>query len=138
MRALKSTFGLVGAAIPVLYCGGLVYYFANVEDFTGVPVGDALNPTMIGLGAIGLLFLIPLVLKVLRLAGRPGAPGSGSGGGRPDHASHDEPSDFDPDAAIARYLTRRPSGTDGSASPPSPHADGRPARPAAGFGRRGA
>lgn len=137
MRTLKSTFGLIGALIPVLYCGGLVYYFANVENFTGVPVGNALSPTMIGLGAIGLLFLIPLVLKILRLVGRPGAPGSGSGG-RADQSAQDVRSDFDPDAAIARYLAQRPSGAPNPASPRSPHAGGRPVRPTAEFGRRGA
>lgn len=136
MRALKSTFGLIGAAIPVLYCGGLVYYFANVENFTGVPVGDDLSPTMFGLGAIGLLFFIPLVLKILRFVGRSGAPGSGSGGGA-DESAQGEPSDFDPDAAIARYLARQTSGASGPASPLSPHAGGGPARPTSGFGRRG-
>jgi len=133
---MKSLFGLVGAAIPVLYCGGLVIYFAGVEQWTGVPVGDALNPTIYGLGAIGLLFLVPLVLRVLRLVGVRGAPRSGGGGGA-DEAPHDEHSDFDPDAALARYLARRPPGAPGSASPPAPFGGGRPAGQAA-FGRKGA
>lgn len=134
MRTMKSVFGLVGAAVPVLYCGGLLIYFAGVERWTGVPVGDGLNPTMFGLGAIGLLFLIPLVLKILRFAGRPGAPGSGSGG-RADESAQGERSDFDPDAAIARYLAQRSSGAPNPASPPAPHEGGRPVRQT-GFGRR--
>ncbi|MEA3014672.1 MAG: hypothetical protein QOD42_3217 [Sphingomonadales bacterium] len=128
---MKSVFGLIGAAIPVLYCGGLLVYFAGVEKWTGVPVGEALNPTMLGLGAIGLLFLILFVLKVLRLFGGKGAPGAG--GGRTDAAPKEDERAFDPDAAIARYMARRSSG---AGDPASPQEGGGPAR-RTGFGRRG-
>lgn len=134
MRTTKSIFGLIFAAIPVIYCGGLLLYFGNLQRWTGVPVGDALNPTMLGLGALGLFFLIPFVLRIVRLFRGPRAPGAGGGG--PDKAApEEERSDFDPDAAIARYLARRGQGPDGPASPPGPQ-EGGAARPAARFGRK--
>jgi hypothetical protein len=133
MRTVRNIFGLVGAAIPVLYCGGLFIYFANVQSFTGVPVGDELNPTMIGLGVVGLLFLIPLAFKILRLVREAGAPRSGGGGGRADGSPPAERSDFDPDAAIARYLAQRPP--DGHGAPP-PLAPARPPARLAAFGRK--
>lgn len=135
MRTTKSIFGLVAAAIPVLYCGGFLLYFAGVGNSFGGLLDGALGPTMVGLGAVGLLFLIPLVLRIRRLAGGTGAPGAG-GVGRPDKAPQDGPSDFDPDAAIARYLAQRPTGGRDPASP-APDGAGGPVRQA-GFGRRGA
>lgn len=134
MRTVKSTFGLVGAAIPVLYCGGLVIYFAGVNNAFGGMLGRQLGPTMVGLGVIGLLFLIPLVLKIRRLVSPPAPPGA-SGGGRADEAPKDGGSDFDPDAAIARYLARQSPGARDPASPPAAHGGGGPVRQA-GFGRR--
>lgn len=113
---MKSVFGLIGLAIPVLYCGGLVIYFSGLEQYTGVPVSNAVGPTMLGLGAIGLLFFIPLVLRIVRLVRGTGAPEAG-GGGRAGEAPKDEGSDFDPDAAIARYLAQRGSGPRDPASP---------------------
>jgi hypothetical protein len=136
MRTTKSIFGLIAAAIPVLYCGGLLLYFAGVRNSFGGLVDGGLGPTMLGLGAIGLLFLIALVVKVMRLFGGKGAPAAG-GGGPADAAPEGEGSDFDPDAAIARYLARRSSGAHDPASPHPPPADGGPVRQA-GFGRRGA
>lgn len=143
MRTMKSTLGLIGAAIPVLYCGGLVLYFAGVNKSFGGMLGRELGPTMVGLGVIGLLFLIALVLKIRKLAagsGGPAAPGAGSGGGGGgpvDRAPQEEPSDFDPDAAIARYMAKRPPGPRGPASPFAAHEGGRPAGQP-GFGRKGA
>lgn len=135
MRMIKSIFGLVAAAIPVLYCAGTLLHFSRVRTSSAGMLDSALGPTMLGLGALGLLFLIPLVLRIRRLVALPAAPGSG-GGRRPGQAAPDEGSDFDPDAAIARYLAQRPPGAPDLASPPA-HASGRPVRQAA-FGRRSA
>ena len=63
MRTMKSAVGLIAAAVPVLYCGGLLLYFSRVGGSFGGLVDGALGPTMVGLGALGLLFLIPLVLQ---------------------------------------------------------------------------
>jgi hypothetical protein len=140
MRNAKSIFGLILAALPVLYCGGFLLYFNGVRTSYGGWLDGSLGPTMIGLGVVGLLFLIPLVLKIRRLlrgTGAPGAPGAGRGGGRSDDAPKDEGSDFDPEAAISRYMAQRSSGARGPASPPARPAGGGLARQA-GFGRRGA
>ena len=135
MRTVKSIFGLILAAIPVLYCGGLLFYFNGVRSSFGGWLDGGLGPTMLGLGAVGLLFLIPLVLRILRLFGGAGAPGAG--GGRADEAPKEEHSDFDPDAAISRYLARRSSGAGDPASPPAAYGGGG-AVGQAGFGRKGA
>lgn len=136
MRTMKLTFGLIAAAIPVIYCGGFLLYFGGVRSAFGGMVDSQLGPTMIGLGAIGLVFLILFVLKILRLFGGKAAPAAG-GGGPVDQAPKDEPSDFDPDAAIARYLAKRPPGPRGPASPFAAHEGGRPTGQP-GFGRKGA
>lgn len=136
MRTVRSFFGLAGAVVPIVYCGGLLYYFADVQKWMGGALGKALGPTMLGLGAIGLLFLVVLLLRIRRLVGGPRAPKSGVGG-RAVEGLPDEPSDFDPDAALARYLARRSAGSPGAASPGAPLGSGRPAGQA-GFGRRGA
>src|SRR4051812_25746859 len=103
MRNLKSVFGLAGAVVPVIYCGGLLYYFF---DISGGSVEGAetigLGPTMIGLGAVGLFFCTPLIVKIMRLVSRPRSPGSG-----PDKPTDDDGSGFDADAAIARYMAQR-------------------------------
>ncbi|MEA3044063.1 MAG: hypothetical protein QOH47_1901 [Sphingomonadales bacterium] len=136
MRTMKSIVGLVAAAIPILYCGGLLLYFNRVRTASAGLLDGALGPTMLGLGVIGLLFLIPFVLKFRRLVAPPAAPGSGSSG-RAKEAPQEERSDFDADAALARYLAQRPRGAPNLASPQAPQEGGRPGGPAA-FGRRGA
>ena len=122
MRTMKSVFGLIAAAIPVIYCGGFLLYFGGVRNAFGGMVDSQLGPTMLGLAAFGLLFLILFVVKILKLFRGTGAPGAG--GDRADKAPKDEGSDFDPDAALARYMARRSSG-------------GRDPGRQAGFGRRG-
>jgi hypothetical protein len=136
MQGLKSGLGVAGAVIPVLYCGGLYYYFSNVETFTGVPVlGDELGATKLGLAIVGLLFVIPLAWKIYRLANPPAKPGSGKGARAADPLEG-ERSDFDPDAAIARYLANRPEAAEQPQSPPASFGVARPAPRPGGFGRK--
>ena len=135
MQPIKSVFGLIMAAIPVVYCAGFLLYFNGLRSSSAGLLDGALGPTIIGLGVIGLLFLIPLVLRIRKLVAPPAAPASDKGL-RAEEAPRDERGDFDPDAAIARYLARQASGAGGPASPAFPHSGGGPARPAAGFGRR--
>ena len=132
MRTTKSTFGLIFAALPVLYCGGLLLYLNNVRGAFGGLLDGAMAPTMLGLGAIGLIFLVLFLWKVRRMAAPPAPPRTGGG---PTNGPEEEKSDFDPDAAIARYLARRESGADGSAPPSASPGGGRPVRQAA-FGRK--
>ncbi len=113
MRNWKSAIGLVFALLPVLYCGGLLLYFEKVRRAGGGLFDRELGPTVIGLGGFGLLFLLLLLWKIRRFVAPPPPPT----GIAPDP----RPSDFDPDAALARYLSRRGEGGSG----PSP-----------GFGRK--
>jgi hypothetical protein len=133
VQALKSGFGVAGALVPVLYCGGLLYYFFDVGGSVQEAQAIGLGPTLLGLGIIGLLFCIPLIIKIVRIFASPRSPGSGGG---PDASMRDDESGFDPDAAIARYMAQRP--TDAVPSAPSARPAQRssgPVRPT-GFGRK--
>src|SRR5438105_838334 len=105
MRAMKNWIGLIGALLPVLFCGGFLLYFSKVRGAFGGLVDRELGPTMVGLGAFFLLFLVLFLVKLWRFS-RPPASSSGPGGraAAPEEAPH---SDFDADAALARYLARR-------------------------------
>ncbi len=121
--SFKAVFGVFGALLPIGYCGYLLLYFRDVSGDKG-PVETGLGPTMLGLGAVGLLFAIPLILKAARLlaGSRPTA-----SGGRELLA---EESTFDADAALARYLARKAA--QGGHVPQSPP----DAAPRTGFGRK--
>lgn len=103
MRTAKSFFGLIAALLPILYCGGLLLYFGRFNHATYGLFDRALSPTMFGLAAVGLVFVLLFALKLWRMA-RPPAPPRSGGGGLDGNAPK---SDFDPDAALARYLARR-------------------------------
>ncbi|HYE29198.1 MAG TPA: hypothetical protein VD887_13610 [Allosphingosinicella sp.] len=128
-RTYSPALGIFRALMPVLFCGGFLVYFAGVERWTGVPVGDALTPTVFGLGILALLFAIPLVLRIARLLGPPPPRKPGSPPRQEPLAPG--PGDFDADAAIARYLARREP-----ASPPSPPAPAAAAQAPPSFGRK--
>lgn len=130
MRPLKSSFGLVAALLPVLYCGGLVYYFLDLSGSVQEAEDLGLGPTAIGLGVVGLLFSIPLFLKIIRLFTRRSLP--------PDDDAPEDGDSVDPDAAIARYKARQ---SQEIASPPAKPAPAKPSPPKSSgqrptFGRR--
>jgi hypothetical protein len=102
MTSVKSVVGVIGALLPVAYCGGLLYYFTQNNTLEG-PVGQGLGPTVLGLGAIGLLFCAPVIFKLLKLF----APAKPEPGKVRDAVDEDEGSGFDADAALARYMARK-------------------------------
>ena len=104
MRTAKNWIGLVGAAIPVLICGGFLLYFNKVRGAFGGLIDGQLGPTMFGIGAFGLLFLALFLVKLWKVAGAPPAAGPGA---RADAAVDAARSDFDADAAFKRYMARR-------------------------------
>jgi hypothetical protein len=104
MQTSKNWFGLVGAAIPVLICGGFLLYFNNVRRAFGGLIDGQLGPTMLGIAAFGLLFLVLFLVKLRKVAGGP--PGARPGA-RIEAALEAEKSDFDADAAFERYMARR-------------------------------
>lgn len=134
MKTTGSWFGMVGALLPVLLFGGLFLYFDKVSDATYGLLDGALGPTRIGVAGLTILFAI-LFLWRLKRAATPPPPKGGAG---IDAAVEEAKSDFDPDAAMARYLARR--GT-GAAVPPSgsapPFGTDVPRPPAGSFGRKG-
>ena len=84
METFKTASGLIKALVPVLYFGGLLYYFFDVS---GGSIENAnmigLGPTLLGLGIVGLIFCIPLAIRIARILNGPRTPGSGSGPSRP-------------------------------------------------------
>lgn len=129
MRTLKSRFGVIGALVPIFYCGSLLYYFLDLSGSAQEAATDGLGPTVLGLGAISLLFSIPLIMKVVRILAGPRSPGSG-----PDASTRDD--EFDADAAIARHIARRSAeAAPNSPSVPPVREGGGPAR-RPGFGRK--
>jgi hypothetical protein len=115
MRLMKS-LGVLGALLPIVYCGGLLFYFAGFGKETKTLEAGGLGSTILGLGVVGLLFCIPLVFKIAKLFARSRA------GGGPDAPS----GGLDPDAMIARYMAKQAAtGASDSA-----------AAPRAGFGRK--
>lgn len=135
MRTLKPGFGVIGAVLPVLYCGGLLYHFLDTNGSVEEAKTDGLGPTLLGLGVVGLLFCIPLIVKIVRIFAGPRSPGS-SGCGGPDGSAPDGEGGFDADAALARYMVQRSeeAAPEPPAVPPALDRGGRASRPS--FGRR--
>jgi hypothetical protein len=140
MQAAKSWFSVVMALLPVLFFGGMFLYFSSVNNASFGLLDGALGPTRIGLGALTILFALLFLWRLKRAATPPPAKVSLS----PADAKLEEvKSDFDADAAMARYLARRGEGGSAApapppsfAPPPVPTVDGVPIRPG-GFGRKG-
>lgn len=128
--------------LPLLYFGGLIYYFSGVGGGTLQGIADiGLGPTILGLSVLGLLFAIKPLMMLVRLL-------AGMGGGRPQAVAtargsaigdeQDMPaSGFDADDAIARYLARRdtPAATDDQSVPSAPLSPP-PMAPRPSFGRK--
>lgn len=106
--SVKTLWGLIAGLVPVVWFGGLAIHFHRVNEALGGFASRELMPTIVGLGGLGLLFSIPILIKLVRLAS--GAT-SGLKGPKASAAADDAPpSDFDPDAVIARYLERKAAG----------------------------
>jgi len=133
VRTFKSVWIVIGALMPIAYCGTLLYYFLDISGSMRGARTIGLGPTVLGLAVVALLFCIPLILKLRRIIARPG---SGSG---PDGSTREDETGFDADAAIARYMAQRSV----EAAPATPartfgalaYKGGGPAK-RTGFGRR--
>jgi hypothetical protein len=111
MRSFKTVFGILSALLPVAYCAWLFSYFLNMGGSTENVVGMGLGPTVFGLGAIGLLLCIPLLYRILRaVTGSGRAKADRESGAEAGTAALEAESDFDVDAALARYMAKKESG----------------------------
>ena len=127
---MKSGLGVIGGLLPLLYCGGLLFYFM---DFSGSPQQakqDGLGPTILGLAAVGLLFCIPLIFKLAKLFAGPRSPGSDGRDGSPPRGK----GGFDPDAVVARYLAQQTA--QAAPGPAQESTEPKNSEPRAGFGRK--
>jgi hypothetical protein len=117
MKSVKSIFGIMSAMGPVIYCGGLFFYFIDQGASLGDLGASGLGPTVIGVGVVGLLLFIPVIFKILRFVG--------GGAVRPEPVAKrgtpvedDAPaSSFDADAALARYMARKAAEEDDQPAP---------------------
>ena len=134
MGSMKGAVALIAVLVPIVYCGAMVYYFFGVGGSMQGVAAIGLGPTVLGLGAIGLLFCVPLLIRILKLdATTPSKPGA-----RPRFAANMpvEEEAFDADAALARYLARKAEAGDEPQAvvAETGHAQSASARPA--FGRK--
>lgn len=139
MKTLK-VLSLISALTPVAYCAQMAFDLSDYVETagTGRPGGwwqhaleSGLAPAMIGLGAVGLVFVIAFVLKLLGVL-RSGADGGARSRRRPEgSAAADEGADAE--AMIARYLARNSHEPE-----PAGRARSLPSAPARSFGRRSA
>ena len=106
VEMLKSVFGVLRVLFPVLYFGGLFFYFLDYAGSVQEAEAIGLGPYLVGLGAVGLLLCIPLIVKIVSLLAGPRSPGSGGRGGT-DAPPGDDEGGFDADAVVARYLSQR-------------------------------
>ena len=101
-----------------------------MESLTGV-AAMGVGPTVLGLGALGLLFMVPLIIRLVRLAMTSSVKGASL------RAAASEPVEeetFDADAALARYLARKAEGGEEVPSVADPAGTPAAARPV--FGRK--
>ena len=129
MQLFKTAGAWVGG-LMVMGLGGIwlamAYYLSGFAPMSPLP-------TVLGLGVLGgIAFVAGLILFVRGLAAssRPAALPRGSVGWRDDGEHSASDSEFDPDAALARYLQNRPVAAD----EPAAEAEPAPARPT--FGRK--
>jgi len=134
MRTLKIGLGVIGALFPIVYCGGLLYYFIHISGSVQEAADIGLGPTLLGLAAVGLLFCVLLVVRIVWIFVGQRPHGSGGRGG-PNASTHEGEGEFDADAVVARYMARRPAeATASPAAPPAPERGGPAIRPS--FGRK--
>ncbi|HZP19190.1 MAG TPA: hypothetical protein VFB16_03195 [Bauldia sp.] len=133
MPSAKSAFGVIGALLPVFYCGGLLYYFLDTAGSVKDAEDIGLGPTLLGLAVLGLLFCIPLVWKVVRMFRGPRAPGANDGDG-PDAPAPGGEGSLRADEVIARYLALR--STEAGQGPAASDGNGGPRQGRPTFGRR--
>lgn len=100
MRVVK----LILSLLPLVYIGWLLIHFTSFDGWSDGLLAGGLGPTVLGLGAIGLLFCAPVIFRLLKFAITPRGPVAPTGGDVP------EESNFDADAALARYLERKAAG----------------------------
>ena len=102
---MRGVVAWLGALIPVVWIGYLLWHFAGVGGNTaeGI-VGIGLGPTVLGLSIIALLFLVGPLIKLIRVAS-----GSNRVPGASIKVDEDLPATegFDADAAFANYMSKR-------------------------------
>jgi len=151
MRSLKNIVGVLSALTSIVYCGGLILYFVGdwgelgaFKSLLGAENGVAganalgLGPTILGLGAFGLVFVVILLVRIIRLIPRRDPPPRERSGPSGMVVADDDDSGAAADTMIARYLAKRSAEAAAPAKPVAPRPAANrtitPQRPS--FGRR--
>lgn len=130
---MKSVFGIVFGLLPIAWFGGLAFYFYRTNQAMGGLATKELGPTIIGLSVVAGLFALPVLFRILKLlAGGSAKPAPASASRSGDIEV--EQSDFDPDAALARYMARKAA--NGGEIPSYQPAATQPVPRPGGFGRK--
>jgi hypothetical protein len=103
---------LILSLLPLVYIGWLLFHFTSFDGWSDGVLAGGLGPTVLGLGAIGLLLSAPVIFRLLKFAITPRGPVA------PKDVVLPEESSFDADAALARYMARKAEGR-GVEIPPS-------------------
>lgn len=130
MKVIQNLIGLGMLA----WFGFLFFYFSGIADSSPM-MGQALGPTVIGLGALLLILGVPMIVRMVQ----GGTKFAGEVKPKKD-PSGDIPqmSDFDAEDAIERYMKKKAAeGAAPEAQAPA-RGLGTAAPRAAGFGRKGA
>jgi hypothetical protein len=106
MQPFKSVFGLIGALVPLMSCGGALYYFLAGNGSLADIKAMGLGPTLVGLSVFTLLASIPVIVHIFRMVGDARSPNS-SEIDTGNASVHD--SEFNAEAAVARYMANRPA-----------------------------
>lgn len=131
-------FRVLGGWIRGLYLMGFGGFWLAISYFLSRGGDVSPGPTVMGAGALGgLTFLcgLAIIIRSVMMSSQPAPLAEGSTGWRDDGTRSQSDSGFDPDAAIARYLERKP-GPDEAPHAEAPHKLPPAARPMPSFGRK--
>ena len=129
MQPYKSVFGLVGALVPLMSCGGALYYFLAGNGSLADIQATGMGPTLMGLAVFTLLASVPVIVHIFRIVGEARSPNA-SEVDTGDASVQD--SEFNAEATVARYMANRPAEPGPAPSAPQ-HAEPAARRT---FGRR--
>jgi hypothetical protein len=117
---------LILSLLPLVYIGWLLIHFTSFDGWSDGMLAGGLGPTVLGLGAVGLLLSAPVIFRLMKFAITPRGPITGEG------AELAEVPAFDADAALARYMARKADGQGAEMPPSTPNPDA----PRPVFGRK--
>ena len=131
-------FRVLGGWIRGLYLMGFGAFWLAISYFMSRGGDAPADATVMGSGALGgLTFLggLAIIIRSVMMSNQPASLPQGATSWRDDGARSESDSGFDPDAAIARYLERKPVSDEGPQAE-APHKLAPAPRQMPSFGRK--